>query len=76
VVAADIGGMPEMVEDGGTGLLFEPGSVEGLRNALRSLVDDPRRAERLGRNARQRVESEFDAATHYERIMAVYRSLT
>jgi len=67
--------MPEMVEDGKTGLLFEPGSVEGLGSALRYLADNPGRAEQLGRNARQKVESQFDAETHYERIMAIYRSL-
>jgi GT2 family glycosyltransferase/glycosyltransferase involved in cell wall biosynthesis len=41
VVASDLGGMAEMVEDGVSGLLFEPGNVDALRRQLQRLVDDP-----------------------------------
>jgi glycosyltransferase involved in cell wall biosynthesis len=75
VVASDIGGLPETVVDGKTGLLFEPGSERGLVGAIRYLVGNPDRAREMGRNARQRVEQEFDADTHYKRIMEIYASL-
>ena len=48
VVAAAHGGLPEMLRDGETGLLVEPGDPAALARALRSLADDPDRARRLG----------------------------
>jgi glycosyltransferase involved in cell wall biosynthesis len=76
VVASDIGGLPEMVEDGRTGFLVAPGDAGGLARALRDLAADPARAVEMGRDARRKVEEDFDAATHYDRIMEIYESLT
>jgi glycosyltransferase involved in cell wall biosynthesis len=55
VVASAVGGIPELVEDGVTGLLVEPGDVAGLRAALERLLADPMLRRRLGRAARKRV---------------------
>ena len=75
VVASNIGGLPEMISDGETGLLFEPGSEPGLRETLGRLLRNPGLAEEMGRKARERVEREFDGETHYRRIMEIYDSL-
>jgi glycosyltransferase involved in cell wall biosynthesis len=59
VVATRVGGLPDAVEDGVTGLLVEPGDVEGLRAALeRALADADLRA-RLGAAARDRMRAEL-----------------
>jgi glycosyltransferase involved in cell wall biosynthesis len=55
VVASAVGGIPELVEDGVTGLLVEPGDVAGLRAAIERLLADPALRRRLGRGARARV---------------------
>src|SRR5438105_300990 len=55
IVASAVGGLPELVEDGVTGFLVEPGDVEGLRTALRRLLADPALRRRLGGAARTRV---------------------
>jgi GT2 family glycosyltransferase/glycosyltransferase involved in cell wall biosynthesis len=47
VVAADLGGMAEMVEDGGSGLLFRPGDAADLRRCLERLLQEPGLRERL-----------------------------
>ena len=75
VVASNIGGMPEMIVHGETGLLVEPGSVRDLEGAIGYLLENPDRASKMGRKARLRVEREFDGEIHYERIMEIYDSL-
>ena len=54
VVATRVGGIPELVEDGVTGFLVEPGDVAGLRVALERLLADPMLRRRMGREARRR----------------------
>lgn len=60
VVATAISGIPELVEDGVTGLLVPPGDAGALATALRGLIEDPERAAALGRAGRRRVASDFD----------------
>ena len=55
VVATRVGGIPELVEDGVTGFLVEPGDVAGLRAALERVLADPMLRRRMGREARKRV---------------------
>jgi glycosyltransferase involved in cell wall biosynthesis len=60
VVASRTGGIPALVDDGRTGLLVEPGSLDELAGGLRQLIEDPARAGALGRAGRRRIEAEFD----------------
>jgi glycosyltransferase involved in cell wall biosynthesis len=60
VVASGISGIPELVEDGRTGLLVPPRDPFALAGALRRLHDDPALCERLARAGRETVEREFD----------------
>jgi glycosyltransferase involved in cell wall biosynthesis len=56
VVATTVGGTPERVLDGRTGLLCAPGDIPALARALLTLIDDPDRARRLGRDGCAFVE--------------------
>lgn len=60
VVATDISGVAELVEDGVSGILVPPGEPSALAVALRALHDDPALAARLGHAGRQRVVEDFD----------------
>ncbi len=73
VVGSRIGGIPEMVVDRKTGLTFTPGNVGELRAALEELLGNPDAVAAMGKNARAFVETELNAETHYEKLMAVYR---
>ena len=53
VLASRIGGIPEYVMDGRTGVLFPPGDAEELAAAVRRLLDDPERFREMGREARE-----------------------
>jgi starch synthase len=59
VVASAVGGIPEVVSDGETGLLVPPGDPQALAGALNALLGDPARADALGRAGRERAVAEF-----------------
>jgi glycosyltransferase involved in cell wall biosynthesis len=59
VVGSRVGGMPELVVDGETGLLVEPGDPEGLAAALCGLLADPELRRRMGDAGRVRAEQHF-----------------
>lgn len=75
VVATAVGGVPEVVADGQTGLLVEPEDPEALAAAVRSLLDDPERAREFGDQGRRRAAQLFDLRLMLERTRAVYADL-
>ena len=74
-VASRIGGLPELVRDGETGLTFTPGDASGMARAMETLWDDPSSATAMGRNARALIEREYDEPAHRARLMALYAEL-
>ena len=60
VVGSRVGGIQDQIVDGECGVLIDdPGDLEGFGLAVRGLLDDPARAERLGKAARQRIRDGF-----------------
>lgn len=72
VVATAVGGTPEAVVDGETGLLVPPGDVDALADALRSLLADPARARRLGEAGLARARERFSAEEASRRVLDLY----
>jgi glycosyltransferase involved in cell wall biosynthesis len=72
VVAPRIGGIPEIVDDGATGLLFEPGNAEDLAEKVRFLWDRPDLSRQMGRAGRQKALKKYSSEKYYERLMALY----
>lgn len=60
-VAARMGSIPDVLIDGETGLLVQPGDALGMADAIRRLAAEPELAMRLARGGRERVEQHFDA---------------
>jgi glycosyltransferase involved in cell wall biosynthesis len=75
IIASDIGGIPELVEDGRQGLLFEPGHAGMLADRIRSLLNDRERLELLGNNARGKAEEEYGSGLHYTNFMKICATL-
>lgn len=73
VIAARIGGIPELVKDGVTGLLYEPNDPRDLAEKIKSLADSPQEAIRMGKNARAVAERDYNAELHYKRLMDIYK---
>ena len=74
MIATRVGGNPEMVEDGVSGLLVEPEDPDGLAAAIVRLLDEPERADAMGRAARRRAEA-FSWGRMVDRYEALYREL-
>jgi glycosyltransferase involved in cell wall biosynthesis len=74
VVTTRIMGIPELVEDGSTGLLVAPGRVGGVVEALERLLTDSDLRARLGRDGRRRVLAEFDVNLSARRLHDVLMS--
>ena len=75
VVATAVGGVPELVVEGETGLLAPARDPEALAQALGQLLDDRGLRERLGEAGRARAEERFDLPRFREAHIALYRSL-
>jgi glycosyltransferase involved in cell wall biosynthesis len=74
VVASAVGGTPEAVVAGETGLLVPPRDVDALARALRELLADPARAREMGEAGRARVRERFDATAAALRILGLYET--
>ena len=73
VIGARIGGIPEMIDDGVNGYLFEPGNPEDLKRKIEVILGlNGDRLMEMGRAARSKVEREYSARSHYERLMQAY----
>ena len=72
IAATRVSAVPEVVADGETGLLVEPGDAQGLGDALAALLVDPDRARALGEAGRLRARNEFSVATMTDRTAALY----
>ena len=73
VIASAVGGLPEIVDDGVTGLLVPAGDVEALGAAIRELAGDRLRTAALGASARRRALEQFSQERCTERIAELYR---
>lgn len=68
VIATRTGGVPEMVVDGGTGFMVEPGAVEALGDRIVELARNAEIRRRLGSAAADRVRSQFSVSAHVDRL--------
>jgi glycosyltransferase involved in cell wall biosynthesis len=75
VVAAAVGGLPEIIRDGQTGFLAPPGGVDAAAGRLALLLRDPALRARMGEAGRQRIETEFSAEQQARRFEALYRRI-
>jgi glycosyltransferase involved in cell wall biosynthesis len=75
VVAFRSGAVPEIIDDGNTGLLVAFGDVEAMAQAVLDLVRNPERAEAYGEAGRQRVAAYFSLASSTSRVQALYDEL-
>lgn len=75
IVVSPVGGIPEAIEDGRSGLFVAPGDVAGLAAALESVLLDSALRERLGRQAQWTVRDSFDLPVAADAFKTLYAEL-
>jgi glycosyltransferase involved in cell wall biosynthesis len=75
VIATAISGIPELVEDGVTGLLVPPGAPEALAGAVMRLAQDRAAALAMAERGRARVLEQFDPERNHRRVLRLYQEL-
>jgi glycosyltransferase involved in cell wall biosynthesis len=73
VIASRHGSLQELIEDGQTGLLFEPGNVDELVAKLQWADEHPQEMARMGRLARRAYEQRYAPERNHEQLIAIYR---
>ncbi len=76
IIATHVSAIPEIVQDGETGLLVPPKDAAALADAVRQLVDDPQLRQKMGEAGRTRLDNHFSEAKMVEATAELYRSLT
>jgi glycosyltransferase involved in cell wall biosynthesis len=75
VVATDTGGARDIIENSKSGLLVPPGDSESLKNALKTLIDNPAQRQDMAKNALGRVKSHFTAERMARETAELYQDL-
>ncbi|MDP2960423.1 MAG: glycosyltransferase, partial [candidate division Zixibacteria bacterium] len=75
VIGSNLGSVPELIEDGVTGLLFEPKNVEDLAEKIRYLYRHPLLAQKMGISARKKVEERYSEEEYYKKLLKIYNDL-
>jgi glycosyltransferase involved in cell wall biosynthesis len=76
IVASDIGGIPELVRHGQTGLLFEPKNTRQLSDRIRTMLSDHDLRRKFGDEARKIAEAEYSLERHGSALLSLYENLT
>ncbi len=74
VIASRIGSLAELVDDGVTGLLVEPGNAKALRDAIMRIRERPDEARRMGTAARERFITRYGSDRHLDSLLDAYTS--
>jgi len=75
VIGSKIGGIPEQIEDGVTGYLFEMGDTGSLAEKMQSLWLNQEIRHNMGIAARQKMERDYSLKSHLENLMIIYKQI-
>ena len=76
IIASSIGPNSEIIEDGKTGFLVPPNDPEALAQKIDYLLSHPEVAQRMGKEARKRVEKLFDISLNVKKTEELYDQLS
>ena len=75
-IASSVGGVPDLISDGITGRLVSPGDPSTLGSAIVELLGSPKKAQKLARQAQEKIATSFGLDTYVDAIETLYRRIT
>lgn len=75
IVCSRIGGLPEIVDEGVNGLLYEPGNVAELTARIQTLWEDAALCQKMGEEGRRKVREKYDAERLLDQLLEIYRKI-
>jgi glycosyltransferase involved in cell wall biosynthesis len=72
VIVSDMGGIPELVKPGVSGITFPAGDAQALASAIEAMLADPDKTAEMGRQGRAFIEEKFSPESHYQQMVALY----
>jgi len=75
MIASNIGSLPYIIKDSYTGLLFQPGNSDDLRDKIVWIVNHPEEAKNWGKNGQQLIAERYSEDAHYRGLMNIYRDV-
>jgi len=75
VIGSNIGGIPELIRNDVTGLIFQPENSQDLAGKINQLLDSPELITDFGKRAREAFERYYGSEEHYKRILEIYKEL-
>jgi glycosyltransferase involved in cell wall biosynthesis len=75
VVASNVGGIPELIENGTTGILVEPNNFDQLASAIIEILENQAKAKRMGEAAKERVKKYFSIEQMMAQLESIYLNL-
>lgn len=73
IIGANIGGIPEMIEENENGLLFKSGDISDINVKLNHILNSDECIKKFGKRSRGLIEKKYDSKVHYEKIINVYK---
>ena len=75
VIATNVGGVPEVIDNGETGIVIESKNANKLATAIMTLLEDKKKAKELGRKGQKLIRERFSAEIMVEKLEEIYRCL-
>ena len=71
-----MGGIPELVKNNESGLIYKYNDVDELVDKMKKLFDDKQFANKLGNNAKEQAKKSYSKEVYYDKIIKIYTELT
>ena len=74
IIATNVGGIPELIQDDITGLLIQPKKVKELKSKIKYLIDHPEQAKEMAQKAKEKAENEFSLEETIRKTRDLYEN--